>query len=151
MRFRSNESTWAACLHATIFADPLLWDVRSSCMKGYFKGSRSVVFVFDSTAVLYTLCSCCVLYTTLSEVLIFFPSQVSPVWGTTWTYCLNVLSLSCLQMQECEKDLKFVVFDMYIPWLVSSASIKDCLCKKVHLKSGWTTAFRILFFIVVCK
>lgn len=28
-------------------------------------------------------------------------------------YCLNVLSLSCLQMQECEKDLKFVVFDMY--------------------------------------
>lgn len=38
-------------------------------------------------------------------------------------------------MQECEKktNLKFVVFDLYIPWLVSSASINDGLNKKVHL------------------
>lgn len=31
-------------------------------------------------------------------------------------------------MQECEKyTLNFVVFDLYIPWLLSSASINDRL------------------------
>lgn len=46
--------------------------------------------------------------------------------------CQNVLSLSCLQMQECEKYPDSVVFDLYIPWLVSSASINDHLYRRTQ-------------------
>lgn len=77
-------------------------------------------FVFGSTGVLYTLCSCRMSYTTARAALIMFSRSSVGGAAVPSSKSLNVLTLPRLQMQECRQ---YVKFDLYISWLVSSASI----------------------------
>lgn len=120
MWFRSNESSLSTCcLH-----------VNSSWTKSYCNEDQLKVLYLAPLTLLCTL-SVEVVYCPERGVDIFLTCLSIEVC-TTWINCQNVLSLLCLQMQECEKYLKFVVFDLYISWLVSSASINDCLNKTAH-------------------
>lgn len=118
------------------FADPLLSDVRSSWMKSYCNEGQ-VIVLYLAPLLFCTLCVA-VVHWTLPWARCWYFSHASLHWegGTMWINCPNVLSLPCLQMQECKKYLKLVVFDLYIPWLVSSASINDCL-NKFSSPSWW--------------
>lgn len=119
------------------FGDPLPTDVRSSWMKSYCNEGQ-VIVLYLAPLLFCTLCVS-VVNCALPWARCWYFSHVSLHWGggggsTMWINCQNVFTFTMFtDARECEKYLKFVVFDLYIPWLVSSASINDCLNKKVHL------------------
>lgn len=73
-----------------------------------------------------------------------FLSRPSAGGGLHNVTCQNVLSLSCLQMQGCEKYPNVVVFDLYIPCFVSSASINDRLYRRTQPLHNFFTLFDLI-------